>query len=268
MKLFIFIIYINMKTFQDHLFSKQLDRLAEKCIRDNIPIVEFTNWYISEGQYLFEYDTPLNYQPSFWGSVGSGAASGAGVGAGLGTLAGGQTGIGAGIGAAAGGVMGAGKYFYDKLKQKRMRNGNFDQTKAQAADALNRLAAINPDSKGEIAKLVGELGKLGGGTGGSAPAATPVNTPTATAGTPTSGDTNLDAELQNYGVNPNFFAGHGMTKTDWDNALAKHQPEYSAGNISQTDMVSKTLNDLGITTDKGKPLKFNPANKQFEHRKR
>jgi len=92
-----------MKKFNDFVLNKHIDQLAEKCVREDIPIVEFVEWYEEEGQYL----------PEVWGNIGAGAATGAGVGAMVGGLPG------AAAGALAGGVYGAGKGLYDKWQKRR-----------------------------------------------------------------------------------------------------------------------------------------------------
>jgi hypothetical protein len=133
-----------MNNFNSFILSKHIDRLAEKCVRENIPIVEFTQWYEEEGQYLKE---------GFWGDVGSGAAKGAGVGA----LAGGLPG--AGWGAAAGGAYGAGKYLYNKFRGNAGVSSVPD-AKKQAVDALTKLSQLaglhnGPELEQMIAKIQG-----------------------------------------------------------------------------------------------------------------
>jgi len=69
-----------MENFQDFMSAKGLNRLAEKCVRKRIPIVEFVQWYEEEGQFLVEQDAPLQYQPSLLGNMGKGALTGGGWG--------------------------------------------------------------------------------------------------------------------------------------------------------------------------------------------
>lgn len=109
-----------MKTFNSFLARKSLDQLAEKCVREQLPIVEFTQWYEAEGQYLGE---------GWKTNMGLGAAAGAGIGGtigsfipGVGTAAGGLAG--AGLGALAGGA----KSLWDKY-------GRSVPQQAQAAQA-------------------------------------------------------------------------------------------------------------------------------------
>lgn len=143
-----------MKSFTDHLLEKQIETLAEECVRKQLPIVGFVEWYELEGQYLKEYDAPLDYQPNFWGSVGSGAAAGAGVGAMTG-------GWGALPGAVGGGLMGAGKYMWDKWRQKQMRkSGDFEINKQQAIKALQKMAAMSPNWKNSLGNMINWLGNM------------------------------------------------------------------------------------------------------------
>ncbi len=115
-----------MNNFNSFILNKHIDHLAEKCVRENIPIVEFTQWYEEEGQYLKE---------GFWGDVGSGAAKGAGVGA----LAGGLPG--AGWGAAAGGLYGAGKSLYNTFRGNAGVSSVVD-AKKQAIAAITKLSQL------------------------------------------------------------------------------------------------------------------------------
>lgn len=120
-----------MKTFNSFLAKKSLNQLAEKCVREQLPIIEFTLWYEEEGQHLGE---------GWKTNMGLGAAAGAGIGGtigsvipGVGTAAGGLAG--AGIGALAGGA----KSLWD-------RYGRSAPQQAQQAQATPQAGQFDPNN--------------------------------------------------------------------------------------------------------------------------
>lgn len=132
-----------MNNFNAFLINKNLDQLAEKCIREDVPIVEFVQWYEEEGQF-FE---------GFWGDVGSGALKGAGVGG----LAGGLHGV--GLGGLAGGAYGAGKYLYNRLRGTPSRS--IVDAKKEVIAALQKLGSMTgAHSVKDIQNIVDAVKKL------------------------------------------------------------------------------------------------------------
>lgn len=130
-----------MGNFNDFLVTKTLDQLAEKCVREKIPIVEFVDWYFTEGQYL---------EGSFVGDTAMGALAGGGLGSYLGpwgTLA----------GAGVGGLVGAGKHLYNRFAGGRTP---YEATKQQALDALQKFAAASPGHAKVIGGIVNYLSKI------------------------------------------------------------------------------------------------------------
>lgn len=103
--------------------GKNVDQLAERCVREQIPIVEFVQWYEAEGQHL---------QEGWMGNVGLGGLAGAGIGSALGGPVG--TLAGAGIGAA----LGAGKTLWDRYAQKRVGTGPDSRFAANKKDIPQR----------------------------------------------------------------------------------------------------------------------------------
>lgn len=147
-----------MNNFNAFLINKNLDQLAEKCIREEIPIVEFVQWYEEEGQF-FE---------GFWGDVGSGALKGAGIGG----LAGGLHGV--GVGGLAGGAYGAGKYLYNRLRGTP--NRSIVDAKKEVIAALQKLGSMTgAHSAGDILNIIKAVQGL---SPNPTPAADPAATPT------------------------------------------------------------------------------------------
>jgi hypothetical protein len=175
-----------MNNFNSFILNKHIDRLAEKCVKENIPIVEFTQWYEEEGQYLKE---------GFWGDVGSGAAKGAGVGA----LAGGLPG--AGWGAAAGGLYGAGKSLYNTFRGNAGVSSVVD-AKKQAIAALTKLSQLSgTHNLGALTQMINNIKGIS-----PKPDATPAGTPApevpTPAGTPTPTKSWRDSEVTHKGSSP------------------------------------------------------------------
>lgn len=137
-----------MGNFNDFMFAKTLDQLAEKCIRENLPIVEFVQWYEEEGQYLDKVT-----QENVFGNMAQGALAGGGYGSFLGPWG---TAAGAGIGA----LYGAGKSLYDRYSQPRP---GFEVSKQQAIDALSKFATVSgrPDLLNKIVRYLGKIGPKG-----------------------------------------------------------------------------------------------------------
>jgi len=120
-----------MENFSDFIFNKNLENLAERCVKQQIPIVEFVNWYKEEGQYLDE---------AIVEGVLDSTLAGAGMGAGVGSYFGSPL-AGAGIGAGAGALYGLGKKAYDYFTAP---GKNYNATKKQALDSLIQLAKMSP----------------------------------------------------------------------------------------------------------------------------
>lgn len=145
-----FDINIVMDNFDSFMFRKSLDSVAARCEREQLPIVEFVEWYVEEGQY----------QEGFLGSTGAGAGWGAGIGAGLGSVVPGLgtglgAGVGAGIGAGLGGLYGIGKGIYNKFKDR-----SYNVTKQQAVDALMKFAQTSPSNAGLINRVANFIAKI------------------------------------------------------------------------------------------------------------
>lgn len=158
-----------MKTFEDHMLGKRIEYLAEKCAKQQIPIVEYVQWYEEEGQFLEYEDRPLDYQPSLMGNMGKWGLAGAGLGSVAGPM-------GSVAGAGLGALGGVGKYMWDKGKQYLQRNQDFDTAKNQAVQALTRLTKLNPALAPKLAAIINGLGKMADAKGsapgaGGAPAA-------------------------------------------------------------------------------------------------
>lgn len=192
---------------------KNIGPLAEKCVREQLPIVEFTQWYEQEGQYINEG----------WGNVlggaGLGAAAGAGLGSfipGVGNIAGGLAG--AGVGALAGGA----KTLWDRYAQKRVGSGGDSRAasdtkqlspKAQAQPNIDPNSAINQQRN--MLKLQAQYK--------SARQADPL--------------------FQDLGTDiANNLASNGIDPKTFSDAVAKN----AAGGASQEQAVEKTLQQLGI----------------------
>lgn len=130
-----------MGNFNDFLVTKTLEQLAEKCVRDKLPIVEFVDWYFTEGQYL---------EGSFVGDSAMGALAGGGLGSYLGPW-----GTAAGLGI--GGLVGAGKHLYDRFKGGRVP---YEATKQQALDALQKFADASPAHAKAIGSIINYLSRI------------------------------------------------------------------------------------------------------------
>jgi hypothetical protein len=138
-----------MGNFNNFMFAKTIDQLAERCVREQLPIVEFVQWYEEEGQYLDEQ--------SFFGDVGRHAASWGGYGAGAGALSGlGAIPLGLG-GAALGGLYGGAKNLINRYSQPRP---GYNTTKQQAVDALSKFAQMSPRHARQLNAIVRYLGRI------------------------------------------------------------------------------------------------------------
>lgn len=135
-----------MENFDLFMFRKSIDGVAERCVREQLPIVEFVEWYMEEGQY----------QEGFLSNVGTGAGWGALAGSAVGSavpFVG--TGLGAGIGAGLGGLYGIGKGIYNKFKDR-----SYNVTKQQAVDALMKFAQTSPSNAGLINKVANFIARI------------------------------------------------------------------------------------------------------------
>ncbi len=127
-----------MDNFDTFMFRKSLDNVAERCVREQLPIVEFVEWYMEEGQY----------QEGIMGNMaGYGLA-----GAGMGSWAGLPGAIAGGLGGAA---LGLGKGIYDKFKDR-----SYNVTKQQAVDALMKFAQTSPSNAAVINKLANFIARI------------------------------------------------------------------------------------------------------------
>lgn len=143
-----------MENFDNFMFKKSIDHIAARCVREQLPIVEFVEWYEEEGQY----------QEGIMGStgagMGAGAGWGAGIGAGVGSLIPGLgtglgAGVGAGVGAGAGALYGLGKGIYNKFKDR-----SYNVTKQQAVNALMKFAQTSPSNAGLINKVANFIARI------------------------------------------------------------------------------------------------------------
>jgi len=108
----------------------KINQLAEKCIKKQLPIVEFVEWYEKEGQYLTE---------GGMGNVGTYGLVGAGLGSPFGPMG---TLTGAGVGALAGGA----KTLWDRYAQKRVGSGNDSRPASVKKDLTPQQPIIDPNS--------------------------------------------------------------------------------------------------------------------------
>lgn len=240
-----------MKTFNDHMLGKQIDRLAEKCVREKLPIVEFVQWYEEEGQYLNE---------GAMGDIGWGGLAGAGVGSSLGpvgTLAGGA--IGAGIG--------AGKYLYNKFSQPRP---GYEKTKQDAINALTAFAKMSPPHAKQLNAMVNFLSKGAGSPAGSPTASpSPAGSPTANPSSPLTlkrgyiGAGMKDPLIKDLGDDLIGNLSHnGISVDQFMKAFKANEPSFP----SAEEAIAKTLTDLGIRNRAGGYYAWNSAKSTFEHR--
>jgi hypothetical protein len=244
-----------MGNFNDFMFTKTLDRLAEKCVREKLPIVEFVNWYIEEGQHLSE--------AGFWGDVGKSALAGGGYGA----LAGSPFGMG-GAGALGGAALG-GIYGGIKNVANRFGRGNYNTTKQAALDALQKFAALSPRHKADIDQMINNLNAIqpdGGASTAAAPAA-------AAAGTPPPAPANnikrgyiaaamKDPLIKDLGSELIGNLAHNNIPIE---QFMKVLKTYETKTSSGEEAVVKTLQELGIRNRAGGQYNWNPTKSAFEH---
>lgn len=237
------------------MFTKTLDRLAEKCVREKLPIVEFVNWYIEEGQHLSE--------AGFWGDVGKSALAGGGYGA----LAGSPFGMGA-AGALGGAALG-GVYGGIKNVANRFGRGNYNTTKQAALDALQKFAALSPRHKADIDQMINNLNAIqpDGGTaaGGTPPAAATASPARAPANNIVRGYIQAamkDPLIKDLGKDLiGNLAHNGIPIEEFMKVLKG----YEASTASGEEAVVKTLQALGIRNRAGGHYAWNPTKSAFEH---
>jgi len=246
-----------MGNFNDFMFTKTLDRLAERCVREKLPIVEFVDWYMEEGQHLSE--------AGFWGDVGKSALAGGGYGA----LAGSPFGMGA-AGALGGAALG-GVYGGLKNVANRFGRGNYNTTKQAALDALQKFAALSPRHKADIDQMISNLSAIqpDGGAASSTPAPT-----TASKGStpPPASAINIkrgyiaaamkDPLIKDLG---NDLIGNLAHNNIPIEQFMKILKTHEATTSSPEEAVVKTLQELGIRNRAGGHYSWNPTKSAFEH---
>jgi hypothetical protein len=127
-----------MENFDNFMFKKSIDHIAARCVREQLPIVEFVEWYEEEGQY----------QEGIMGNMAMGGLAGAGLGSWLGA----PGAIAGGIGGAA---YGLGKGIYDTFKDR-----SYNVTKQQAVNALMKFAKTSPSNAGLINKVANFIARI------------------------------------------------------------------------------------------------------------
>lgn len=219
-----------MKTFGNFLSSKTIDQLAEKCVRDNLPIVEFVQWYEEEGQFLAE---------GWMGNVGMGGLAGAGLG---GAVAGpGGALVGAGIGAGVGGL----KSLYDRYAQKRVGVGSDSRFASDTKDltpqgpqpthpyAKQQAAMKQHLQQAQPAKLMARFQDAA----------------------------KQDSLIQSLGGSVMANLAHnGISPERFNKAFQANQAEIG----DEGQAVIRTLNDFGIKNRAGAPFQWNPKGLRYE----
>lgn len=131
-----------MDNFDTFMFRKSIDGVADRCVREQLPIVEFVEWYVEEGQF----------QEGIMSNIGTGAGWGALAGSAVPFIG---SGIGAGVGAGLGGLYGIGKGIYNKFKDR-----SYNVTKQNAVDALMKFAQTSPSNAGLINKVANFIARI------------------------------------------------------------------------------------------------------------
>jgi hypothetical protein len=232
MEFFLFALNRNMKTFGSFLSTKTLDRLAEKCVKGNLPIVEFAQWYEEEGQFLAE---------GWMGNVGAGGLAGAGIGslAGpWGTLAG------AGIGAGIGGI----KSLYDRYAQKRVGVGADSRFASDTKD----LTPQPPQSPQPTHPYAKQQAAMRQHLQQAQPAKLMARFQDAA---------KQDSLMQSLGGSVMANLAHnGISPERFNKAFQANQAELG----DETQAVIRTLNDFGIRNRAGAPFQWNPKGLKYE----
>lgn len=251
MEFFFFALNRNMKTFGNFLSSKILDRLAEKCVRNNLPIVEFAQWYEEEGQFLEE---------GWKTNVGLGTAAGAGIGGtlggtlgsfipGLGTVAGGVAG--AGVGAGVGALAGVGKSLYDRYAQKRVGVGPDSRLASDTKD-LTPEAPEAPEAPQPTHPYAKQQAAIRQHLQEKQPAKLMARFQDAA---------KQDSLIQSLGGSVMANLAHnGISPERFNKAFQANQAEIS----DETQAVIRTLNDFGIRNRAGYPFQWNPKGLKYE----